>query len=153
MCFSPPRAAATTLEEGVLSPCHQVGSRQGCACNPPNSCYGLSGVASEGCKECGAIYGPGSLYAGAFLWDQLPTAPPSHCEGPWGSPPGTRGGVCAAQGSKEYKEVPPPASTEFSMSPESQQGNSNYVQGTRVQNKPKSPAGHESLAKMRQRKN
>lgn len=47
----------------------------------------------------------------------------------------------------------PPASTEFSMSPESQQGNSNYAQGTRVQNKPKSPAGHKSLAKMRQCKN
>lgn len=34
----------------------------------------------------------------------------------------------------------PQPSTEFSMSPESQQGNSNYAQGTRVQNKPQVPS-------------
>lgn len=61
--------------------------------------------------------------------------------------------VSAAQESKECKEVPPPASKEFSMCPESQQGNSNYAQSMRVQNKPKSPASHKSLAKMRQHKN
>lgn len=102
-------ADATTLEEGVPSSCQRGDSRQRCACHPPKFCYGLSGVASEGYKECGGIYGPESLYAGAFLWDQLPTVPPSHCEGPWGSPSGTRGGVCAARGRKECKEVPSPS--------------------------------------------
>lgn len=141
---------------GGAVPCHWLGSRWGCACNPPKSCCGLSGLAAEGCKECGAMYGPRSLYASAFLWDQLPTMSPSRCKEPWGRPAGTQATVEVLARLVEVRSAQrcrPPASREFSMSPESQQGNSNYVQGTRVQNKPKSPAGCRSLAKMRQCKN
>lgn len=142
------RTAATTLEEGVLSSCHQVDSRQPCACNPPKSCYGVSGVTSEGCKEWGATYGPGSLYAGAFLWEQLLTVrgPRKDLQAP------VEVSVLLRE-ARSARRCHPPAFTEFSMSPESQHGNSNYAQGTRGQNKPESPAGHKSLAKMRQHKN
>lgn len=141
-------APATTLEEGVLSSCHWVDSRQPCACNPPKSCYGVSGVISEGCKEWGGYIWPWVTLCRCFS-----VGAAAHCEGPRERPPGTVEVSVLLREARSARRCHPPAFTEFSMSPESQHGNSNYAQGTRGQNKPESPAGHKSLAKMRQHKN
>jgi len=110
----------------VLSPCHCVGRRQGCACNPPKSCCGLSGVAYEGFEECGDIHGPGSLSAVLFCGTSCPPCHPPTARGPEEAlqapvevpvllrearsarschPPASKGSVCPLNHSKEIQTM------------------------------------------------
>lgn len=149
----PPRAAATTLGEGVLPPCHQVGTRQGRAYNPPSLAMVSLGWHLKAARSVGLYMALGHFMQVLFCGTHCPLCHPPTVRGPREALQAPRDVSVLLREARSARRCHHPASTEFSMSPESQQGNSNYAQGTRVQNKPKSPAGHKSLAKMRQCKN
>lgn len=151
MCFRhpPPRAAATTLEEGVLSPATGWAAGGDVPATPRSLamvslCWHLKSA-----RNVGLCMAPGHFMQVLFCGTTCPLCHPPAARA-WGRPADTQATTEVSVLLVEVRSAQgyhPTASREFSMSPESQQGNSNYVQGTRVQNKPKSPAGRKSLAK------
>lgn len=153
MCFSPPQGCCHHPGGRGAVPLPPGGQQAEMSLQPPKVLlWCLWGWHLKAARSVGLYMTLGHFMQVLFCGTSCPLCHSPTARGPGEALQAPMEVSVLLREARSARRCNPPASTEFSMSPESQQGNSNYAQGTGVQNKPMSPAGHKSLAKIRQGK-